>query len=87
MTTSSVTADTTAGRIRGIRHDGVSAFLGVHLGATLVWVVHPLDRMIHAYNSQGGIHLFTEADVLTAEQVLPEFRLPMAELFQLPTPA
>lgn len=56
-------------------------------GATLVWVVHPLDHTIHAYNSQGGIRLFTEADVLTAEQVLPEFRLPMAELFQLPTPA
>ena len=53
-------------------------------GASLVWVVHPLDRTIHAYTSPSGVRLFTEADILTAEPVLPEFRVPMAELFQLP---
>ena len=53
-------------------------------GAALVWVVHPLDRTIHAYGSEGGFRLFTEADTLTAEPVLPDFRVPMAELFRLP---
>ena len=28
--------------------------------------------------------MFTEADTLTAEPVLPEFSVPMGELFQLP---
>lgn len=53
-------------------------------GVSLVWIVHPLDRTIHAYTSPSGVRLFTEADILTAEPVLPEFRVPMAELFQLP---
>ena len=53
-------------------------------GALLVWVVHPLDRTIHAYTSPRGVRLFTETDILTAEPVLPEFQLPMTELFQLP---
>ena len=53
-------------------------------GVSLVWIVHPLDRTIHAYGSQGGIRLFTEADTLTVEPVLPEFSVPMGELFQLP---
>ena len=53
-------------------------------GVSLVWIVHPLDRTIHAYGSPGGIRLFTEADTLTAEPVLPEFSVPMGELFRLP---
>lgn len=53
-------------------------------GVPLVWVVHPRDRTIHAYRAAGGFHLFTETDTLTAEPVLPEFQLPMAELFRLP---
>ena len=53
-------------------------------GVSLVWIVHPLDRTIHAYGSPGGVRLFTEADTLTAEPVLPEFSVPMGELFRLP---
>ena len=52
-------------------------------GVALVWIVHPLDREIQAYTA-GGVRLFTEADTLDAEPVLPDFRLPMAELFRMP---
>ena len=52
-------------------------------GVALVWIVHPLDREIQAYTAE-GVRLFTEADALDAAPVLPEFRLPMAELFRMP---
>jgi len=53
-------------------------------GVSLVWVVHPHDRTIHAYTSPRSVRLFSESDTLTAEPVLPEFRLPMSELFATP---
>ena len=53
-------------------------------GVSLVWVVHPHDRTIHAYTSPRSVQLFSESDILTAEPVLPEFRLPMGELFATP---
>ena len=52
-------------------------------GVALVWIVHPLDREIQAYTAV-GVRLFTEADTLDAAPVLPDFRLPMAELFRMP---
>lgn len=53
-------------------------------GVSLVWVVHPHDRTIHAYTAPRSVQLFSESDILTAEPVLPEFRLPMGELFATP---
>jgi len=56
-------------------------------GATLVWVIHPTAQTVHAYCSDGSVRLFTAAGSLTAEPLLHEFCLPMAELFRLPTAA
>jgi Uma2 family endonuclease len=53
-------------------------------GAALVWVVHPIQQTIHAYRADGTVSLFGRADVLTADPVLPEFRVPVADLFRLP---
>ncbi len=54
-------------------------------GANLVWVVHPLQQTVHAYRADGTVRLFGPADALTAEPVLPDFRVPVADLFRLPT--
>jgi len=54
-------------------------------GVRLVWIIHPLHQTIHAYHADGTVTLFRNADTLTAEPVLPEFRVPVAELFRLPT--
>lgn len=58
-------------------------------GAKLVWVIDPVQETIHAYRADGTVHLFGRSDALTAEPVLPEFTVSVAELFQLPveTPA
>ena len=56
-------------------------------GAGLVWVVYPLVREVYAYTAAGGRQVFGPADVLTADPLLPDFRVPVADLFALPGPA
>jgi Uma2 family endonuclease len=56
-------------------------------GAQLVWLIYPEEQTIHAFRPDGTVTLFRRADTLTAEPVLPEFRVPVAELFRLPTGA
>lgn len=53
-------------------------------GAQLVWVVFPIQREVYAYPAGGGVRLFGPADTLTADPLLPEFRVPVADLFTLP---
>lgn len=54
-------------------------------GVQLVWIIHPITQTIHAYHADGTVKLFHNSDTLTAEPVLPDFRVPAAELFRLPT--
>jgi len=53
-------------------------------GAKLVWVVHPVQQTIHAYRADGSVVLFRRTDTLMADPVLPDFRVPVADLFRLP---
>ena len=54
-------------------------------GAQLVWEMCPPLREIHAHRADGTVTLFRRTDTLTAEPELLEFRVPVAELFRLPT--
>jgi Uma2 family endonuclease len=56
-------------------------------GVRLVWLVYPAQWEVHAYRADGTVTLFGRTDTLTAEPVLPDFRVPVAELFRLPTAA
>ena len=56
-------------------------------GARLVWVVQPVGQTIHAYQPDGSVALFHRTDALTAAPVLPDFRVPVADLFRLPATA
>ena len=56
-------------------------------GAQLVWVIDPLQQTIHTYRADGTVGLFARADTLTGDPVLPEFRVPVADLFRLPAAA
>jgi Uma2 family endonuclease len=51
-------------------------------GTRLVWVVDPVTRSVAAYRSREDIRLLTEGDVLEGADVLPGFRVTIAELFE-----
>lgn len=56
-------------------------------GVQLVWVIDPVRQEVYAHRADGTAVLFRRTDTLTAEPVLPEFRVPVADLFRLPTAA
>jgi Uma2 family endonuclease len=50
-------------------------------GVQLVWAIDPDSRSAVAYRSDGSARLLREHEVLDAEDVVPGFRLLLAELF------
>ncbi|HJZ93090.1 MAG TPA: Uma2 family endonuclease [Gemmataceae bacterium] len=51
-------------------------------GSRLVWVVIPDPCEVYAYTSPTATRIFTRADELPGDPVLPGFRLPLAKLFE-----
>jgi Uma2 family endonuclease len=52
-------------------------------GTTLVWVAHPLRQTVEVVRPGVERRLLRSGDVLDGEDVLPGFRLPVAEIFDL----
>lgn len=50
-------------------------------GVRLVWVVHPIQRVIHFYEAWDRIRVVTESGTLDGGEVLPGFRRPIDRLF------
>jgi len=50
-------------------------------GCRVVWVVDPGTRTVSVYRGAKQVTILTIADELTGEDVVPEFRLPVAEIF------
>lgn len=59
--------------------DKVAEYL--EAGVRLVWVANPDRRTIHVYRANGTTSLLQEADELSGEDVLPEFRCRVGDLF------
>ena len=53
-------------------------------GVRLVWVVEPSLRSVTAFVHDRESRHYAEDDVLDGGDVLPEFRLPVADIFDLP---
>jgi Uma2 family endonuclease len=53
-----------------------------HVGAELVWLVLPSERLIYIYHSPTQIQVLTHADTLSGESVVPGFQMPVATLFE-----
>jgi Uma2 family endonuclease len=53
-------------------------------GAGLVWVVDPESRNVTVYPAGKECSVFEEAEEITGENVLPDFRCKVAEFFALP---
>jgi Uma2 family endonuclease len=54
-------------------------------GTELIWIVFPRNQTIESYSVDGSVRLLDRTDVLTAEPVFPDFHVPVADLFKLPT--
>ena len=52
------------------------------IGVRLVWVADPESRTVYAYRAITNLQEFTETDNLIAEDVLPGFSVPVAQLFE-----
>jgi Uma2 family endonuclease len=50
-------------------------------GTRLVWVLHPRTRTVEAYRSLKDIRVLTVDDTLDGLDLLPDFVLPVADLF------
>lgn len=50
-------------------------------GTKMVWVVSPKMRSIHIHRSGASIQTLSEGDVLDGQDIVPGFRLNLAELF------
>jgi Uma2 family endonuclease len=51
------------------------------MGVDLVWIVDPERRSVLAYRSLAEVQRFSEDQILTAEDILPGFSLPLSDLF------
>ncbi len=55
-------------------------------GVELVWVLHPKTKTVMVYRLDGSTSWLKPDDFLSGEDVLPGFRVPVAELFSLRIP-
>ena len=53
----------------------------IEAGVPLVWAIDPHSRSAMVYRADGSARLLREHEVLDAEEIVPGFRLPLAELF------
>ena len=51
-------------------------------GTRLVWVIYPNSQRVYVYTSPTDVTIYEASDELTAEPVLPAFRLQTAALFE-----
>jgi Uma2 family endonuclease len=47
----------------------------------MVWIIYPQTRVVTVYRQNNVVSLLRESDFLDGEDVLPNFRLSIAELF------
>ncbi len=52
-------------------------------GATLVWIIYPKQKMVQIHKKSNVIQVLREKDELSGEDVLPDFKLKLEEIFNL----
>jgi Uma2 family endonuclease len=53
-----------------------------HAGVERVWVVFPSQEQVYVYDSPTSVRILTRTDELSGDPSLPQFRLPLVELFE-----
>jgi Uma2 family endonuclease len=57
----------------------------VRAGVKLVWVIYPVTRTVYVIRGDGTGYRLRSGDELTGEDVIPDFRCRVADLFPSPT--
>jgi len=52
-------------------------------GVLLVWVFYPRTRTVHRFHPEGQAQVLKADDILSADQLLPEFRHPVSDFFEI----
>ncbi len=52
-------------------------------GTKLVWIVYPKQKMIQVHRQSNVINILRETDELDGEDVLPNFRVKLSEIFEV----
>ncbi len=60
--------------------DKVEQYLAA--GTTLVWIVYPKRKMVHVHRQSNVIKVLRENDELTGEDILPNFKVRLIEIFE-----
>ena len=50
-------------------------------GARLVWLIYPRKRLIEVYSLDIDVEILLESDLLTGGEVLPDFSMPVVDVF------
>jgi len=53
----------------------------ISAGTKLVWIVYPKQKMIHVHRRSNVIKVLRESDTLDGEDVLPDFKVGLSEIF------
>jgi Uma2 family endonuclease len=53
-----------------------------HAGVERVWVVFPSQEQVYVYDSPTSVRILTRMDELSGDPILPNFRLPLVDLFE-----
>jgi Uma2 family endonuclease len=52
-----------------------------HAAVERVWVIFPSQEQVYVYDSPTSVRILTRTDELSGDPILPNFRLPLVELF------
>ena len=68
-------------------HENVSGKIREYFAAGVrqVWLISPEYRTVSIYQSPTQVHILTEEDELSSDEILPGFQCRLRELFQTPT--
>jgi Uma2 family endonuclease len=54
----------------------------LHAGCLQVWIVDPQNKTVTVYRSRNNVAVYTLGETLAADDILPGFSLPVAEIFE-----
>ncbi|MYD35405.1 MAG: Uma2 family endonuclease [Dehalococcoidia bacterium] len=64
-----------------VREIAGKANMWINAGVQLVWVIWPETQMVEIYRPGQPVATLAENDTLTAENVLPQFNVPVSDVF------